>query len=1140
LSLQSDAYCRRRLAEWLEQQQAEVPTDQLAVVQQWWPTFKRQLRLKVQDLNQVAKGRRETSEDATARGAAATELVAARQQVEDSSDVTLPAAIDRMVAARTAFAQIQQAEEAIARQQRQQQWVHIGERPNPVMTSMLRPPKGATFIAGLHAPGSGHLVVDGVSLAGIVARRYADISAAPQVQQQAQQTVLQAMVEHGTRLSDRQAEQLGADAVTAEEVAAAIKGIAPGKAPGLDGIPGELFRQYRAQMAPLLAQLYSAIGGTGACPADFLHGVVVPVLKPGGIATDVDSYRPLQLLDYDYRLLAKVLANRLLQVAGDVIDPAQCAFLQQRQIGDSVRLLQMLPALLAAENNTAIAAFIDFRKAYDTVSREFLCAAADTLGVGSGFVRWMKVLLTDTRSCAVVNGFQSAFYVCEGGVRQGCPLAPLMYLFAGQALLCHLRKRGVGIDLAGERFVATQYADDVEPLLPDDNSVSAFVRAMEVYGDATGQRMQPAKSQLLPMGGAVVQDRPPVAGIQVVSRAKSLGIIFGSRGVVGVDWGDRMGIVRQRMQKISRLPNLSAFGRAFAVNGYALSTLLYHAQFAGVLPSEHSANLVRWSAALVDRGLGPEDSLRRPPGIPTDCMDAHPSEGGFGLMPVRAHLFARWAVDAVQFMFGAGSKPWVAAGRALLKHHAPQVPGGDTWALALCDRQRLFLELGGRVLPQPLRSMAVGLRALPPMSFVGESEEPGPWCYHIPLWSNPVVVQLQDWDWFGQQRGVSVALEFALPGLFGLPELQCVGQGVYWLQLLEDIAAETGDPGSQNEGYRMHILGPLLHNRRRYVGSHGMHAALRDLRELVLAVPLPWQVACRAVLRARQPLEMIGVTAVQIAVARARVVADMGWRTRDGEVVRPASLTVAVATRLQSLDSHIAIAERHQAFTFQVQQHDAHQPPFGNDSDDDGDEGLLPPVKHVLHRWWKLKVPNFYKEAAWRLSLDAFATAARMSVPAGGAPRCCAACGAVNPGYAHHFWSCPIADTVRQEVESQLRAKHMLAADRRVLCAQLWLGEKPHYGMHRMVWDMVCLAAIHAMNVGRQAAWSVADRVASPDLVADVVKRIVKAAFWNVLADFAVSAVVPMSARNGLLTNQPFLAWPVVVVRGSGLRVVRY
>jgi hypothetical protein len=91
-----------------------------------------------------------------------------------------------------------------------------------------------------------------------------------------------------------------------------------------------------------------------------------------------------------------------------------------------------------------------------------------------------------------------------------------------------------------------------------------------------------------------------------------------------------------------------------------------------------------------------------------------------------------------------------------------------------------------------------------------------------------------------------------------------------------------------------------------------------------------------------------------------------------------------------------------------------------------------------------------------------------------------------------------------------------------------------------MVWDMVCFAAIHAMNVGWQAAWPVSDWVVSPDLVVDVVKRIVKAAFWNVLGNSAVSAVVPMTARNGLLTNQPFLAWPVGVVCGSGLRVVRY
>lgn len=305
--------------------------------------------------------------------------------------------------------------------------MHSGERPSPVMTAMLRPPAAANFIPGLRAPGSGHLVVNGVRLASIVARRYAEISTAPQVQQQAQQVVLQAMAQHGQQLSAELAAELGAAEVTAEEVAAAIKGVAPGKAPGLDGIPGELFRQYRTQMAPLLARVYSAMGATRQCPPGFLDGVVIPVLKPGGDPVDVDAYRPIQLLDYDYRILAKALANRLLRVAGLVIDPAQCAFLQQRQIGDSVRLLQVLPRLLAAENSTAIAAFIDFRKAYDTVSREFLYAAAEQLGLGDSFVQWMKVLLTGTLTCAVVNGFRSPFFVCKAGVRQGCPLAPLIY-----------------------------------------------------------------------------------------------------------------------------------------------------------------------------------------------------------------------------------------------------------------------------------------------------------------------------------------------------------------------------------------------------------------------------------------------------------------------------------------------------------------------------------------------------------------------------------------------------------------------------------------------------------------------------------------------------------------------------------------
>lgn len=203
----------------------------------------------------------------------------------------------------------------------------------------------------------------------------------------------------------------------------------------------------------------------------------------------------------------------------------------------------------------------------------------------------------------------------------------------------------------------------------------------------------------------------------------------------------------------------------------------------------------------------------------------------------------------------------------------------------------------------------------------------------------------------------------------------------------------------------------------------------------------------------------------------------------------------------------------------------------------------MPEVTRVLARWWKLRVPNEHKEAAWRLTLDGFPTARRMHTG-----RHCVACGAAEPGVEHHCWECPVAGAVRQELEGQLRAHRVgqgapwLAADRALRCAEVWLGVLPHPQLHRMVWDMVCLAAIGAMEFGRKVAWAVAAE--APALPLPVVERIAGRAavgeFWRVLADFAVSAVVPRRVQGQLLTQQPFVAWHVVLAGGNGLRVVRH
>ena len=96
---------------------------------------------------------------------------------------------------------------------------------------------------------------------------------------------------------------MGRREITAAEVATAITSSAPGKAPGPDGLPIELWRKFKGELSPLLARVYSAIGRLGHIPLDFLIGELTPFYKSGDLS-DPSMYRPITLLNTDHRILA--------------------------------------------------------------------------------------------------------------------------------------------------------------------------------------------------------------------------------------------------------------------------------------------------------------------------------------------------------------------------------------------------------------------------------------------------------------------------------------------------------------------------------------------------------------------------------------------------------------------------------------------------------------------------------------------------------------------------------------------------------------------------------------------------------------------------------------------------------------------
>lgn len=631
------------------------------------------------------------------------------------------------------------------------QWLHVRERPSPLMSSLLGGPVSGRHIPCLRCP-NGMVLRRGPAMAEQAVGAFAAVSKAHVPDAASTEAVLDAVRTHavdtGHQVPPQRAAAAGDPAVSLAEVSAALRRTASGRSPGLDGIPAELWRWCLDDLGPLLALVFSAIGTLGSMPDGFNDGVVVPIFKKGCVR-DIGNYRPITLLNSDYRILAKCLATRWGRALASCVGPEQTAFLPGRRIGDTVHLLQLLPAALRAAGQQGAAVFLDFQKAYDTVDRAFLYAVMAALGAGGGMLAWARTLLTDTLAIAVVNGHGSQPRRWYAGVRQGCPLAPAMYLFVGWALSIWLHAQpNLGITVGQCRLVLGQYADDTTTLLRacTESALADLITSMDTFGSASGQRLNLPKCAILPLGLPAQLAVPlPTAlcGIPVVPSASTLGLRFSdtsapSRRVSEVDWSQALTTVRAAYRRLAALP-LSVFGRGYGASGYGVSTLLYHAEFSDP-PPPVLQELTSLSARLVDRGSAPGARLRpgqRLPGVPTELLFGSPLNGGFGLLPWAEHITARHARWAVRFLHRVTADadcqppgPWVHLAAATLQAVAVAAHP----ALLLLMVQPTDLPVG----PLQRWARAVQQLGLPTRPAVWLTPA-GPWCVDQPLWYNPLL-----------------------------------------------------------------------------------------------------------------------------------------------------------------------------------------------------------------------------------------------------------------------------------------------------------------------------------------------------------------------------------------------------------------
>ena len=129
-----------------------------------------------------------------------------------------------------------------------------------------------------------------------------------------------------------------------------------------------------------------------------------------------------------------------------------------------------------------------------------MLATLSKMGFGPSFLHWVRLFYTDVQSCVNVNGYLSPFLVLSRGVRQGCPLSPLLYVLVLEVLAVNIRANSRITGLSNPGSLAplapiSQYADDTSLIVNSDDAILAVFDTYSWFEAASGAKLNVSKSK---------------------------------------------------------------------------------------------------------------------------------------------------------------------------------------------------------------------------------------------------------------------------------------------------------------------------------------------------------------------------------------------------------------------------------------------------------------------------------------------------------------------------------------------------------------------------------------------------------------------------------------------------------------------
>ncbi|GJY38021.1 RNA-directed DNA polymerase, eukaryota [Tanacetum coccineum] len=438
-------------------------------------------------------------------------------------------------------------------------------------------------------------------------------------------------IEFPHKISGEQCNEIESE-VTNEEIKRAVWDCGTDKAPGPDGYT---FGFYRRFWDIIQVDVFAAIKHF------FVHGAFpkggnssfIALIPKNQNAILVKDFRPISLIGSLYKIVAKIMANRLVGVLSGIVNEVQSAFISDRQILDGPFILNEVLHWCKLRKKQALIFKVDFEKAYDSVRWDFLDEILRKFGFGDKWCKWIQSCLQSSRGSIMINGSPTEEFQFGRGLKQGDPLSPFLFLLVMESLHISFQRivdAGMfrGINLGGGQVNLSHmfYADDAVFVGQwCDGNINTLVHVLDCFHKVSGLRMNLGKSKIIGVhveDAVVSRDAGKLGCMILKSPFMYLGACVGGNMSRVHMWKDIVERVKARLSKW-KMQTLSIGGRLTLVKSVLGSMPLYYFSifrvpkailsemegirsnfFNGHGSNCHKASWVNWKKALLPKNRG--------------------------------------------------------------------------------------------------------------------------------------------------------------------------------------------------------------------------------------------------------------------------------------------------------------------------------------------------------------------------------------------------------------------------------------------------------------------------------------------------------------------------------------------------------